>query len=185
MRASRRQVHYPYSEYLILEEISYTKHEFFEGEIYAMAGGTPEHSALASRMQIVIGNQLPPGCLTHTSDLRIRVSTGLSTYPDGAVVCGAVQHTVDDRDAATNPLILVEITSNSTEQYDRGEKLRHYQTIPSLQEILIVSHRERRITIHRRDEHGWSIDEARAGESLQLRSISGVLPVDDVYLNIL
>src|SRR5205823_7312286 len=101
---------------------------------------------------------LPVSCRVFTSDLRIRTSTGLTTYPDAAVVCGKSLRANDDPIAVTNPCLLAEVTSPSTENYDRGEKLRHYKSLPSVQEILVVSHREPRITLHRRESGGnWSI----------------------------
>jgi len=109
-------------------------------------------------------------------------SSGLSTYPDGAVVCGGSQRAADDPTAVTNPTILVEVTRNSSDDYDRGEKLRHYQTILTVREILIVSHKAPRISLHQRDAGGsWTSFEGVAGESLTLQSIGGVVRVDDVY----
>src|SRR5437764_10151593 len=90
--APRRQMHYSYEEYLALEEESPTRHEYFDGEIYAMAGGTPDHAALAAAILGIIGQQLPRGCRAFTSDLRLRIpSSGLSTYPGGTVICGGSQ----------------------------------------------------------------------------------------------
>lgn len=175
-------MHYTYAEYLALEEESPIRHEYFDGEIYAMAGGTPDHAALAAVVLRIIGSQLPRGCRAFTSDLRIRVlSTGLTTYPDGAVVCTGTQRAPDDSIAVTNPIVLIEVTSNSSEDYDRGEKLRHYQAITTVKEILILSHREPRISLHRRDERGWTSSEAVEGGAVTLESIGGVVQVDDVY----
>ncbi len=171
-----------YVDYLALEDASPTRHEYLDGEIHAMPPATPDHAALAAAVLAIIGRQLPRGCRSFTSDLRLRVATtGLSTYPDGTVICGAWQRATDDPIALTNPTILIEVTSNSSEDYDRGEKLRNYQTIPSLREILIVSHKAPRITMHRRAEGQWTSVEATGGESLTLQSIGGVLRVDDVY----
>jgi Uma2 family endonuclease len=182
MPATSRRMHYTYAEYLALEEESQIRHEYLDGEIYAMAGGTPDHAALTAAVLRIIGSQLPRGCRAFTSDLRVRVSsTGLTTYPDGTVVCGGTQRAAEDAIAVTNPLVLVEVTSNSTEEYDRGEKLRHYQSIATVREILIVSHREPRISVHRHDEHGWTTAEAGAGEVMPLESIGGVIRIDDVY----
>lgn len=182
MGITARRVHYTYEQYLTLEEASPIRHEYLAGEIYAMAGGTPDHAALAGTVIRLLGNQLPQGCRIFTSDLRIRVTgTGLSTYPDAAVVCGATARAADDRVAVTNPVLLVEVTSPSTEEYDRGEKLRHYTHLDSLREVLIVSHRTPHLTLHRRDGDRWVVTEAHAGESVTLQSISGALPVDDVY----
>ena len=175
-------MHYTYSEYLALEDESPIRHEYFDGEIYAMAGGTPDHAALAAAILSIVRPQLPRGCRAFTSDLRVRIpTTGLTTYPDGAVVCGGTQRPPEDPVAVTNPILLIEVTSNSSEDYDRGEKLRHYQAIATVKEIAIVSHREPKITLHRRGENGWTSVETRAGESLTLESIGGTVRVDDVY----
>jgi Uma2 family endonuclease len=182
MSSADRHVHYSYAEYVSLEEESSIRHEYLDGEIYAMAGGTPDHAALAAAVIGLLRAGIPPSCRAFTSDLRIRTSTGLSTYPDAAVVCGKTLRAVDDPIAVTNPCLLVEVTSPSTEDYDRGEKLRHYRSIASVVEVLIVSHREARMTIHRRGNDGvWSVSEAGPGESLQLVSVAAALAVDDVY----
>jgi Uma2 family endonuclease len=118
-----RRMHYSYSDYLALEEESPIRHEYLDGEIYAMAGGTPDHAALSLSVLALVRAQLP---------------TGLATYPDGAVVCGETRRADDDRIAVTNPILLIEVTSNSSEDYDRGEKLRHYQAISTLREVLIM-----------------------------------------------
>ena len=175
-------MHYTYADYLALETQSPIRHEFLDGEIYAMAGGTPDHAALAGAVLSVIGRQLAPECRVFTSDLRVRIpSTGLSTYPDGAVVCGGTERAMDDPIAVTNPVVLVEVTSNSSEEYDRGEKLRHYQTLPSVREILIVSHREARVSLHRRQGERWASSEAVAGDAVALASIDAIVRVDDIY----
>ena len=89
MSSTARQLHFTYAEYLALEEESSVRHEYLEGEIYAMAGGSPDHAALAAAVIGALRGQLPPGCRTFTSDLRVRIpASGLSTYPDAAVVCG-------------------------------------------------------------------------------------------------
>jgi Uma2 family endonuclease len=126
-----RRHRYSYSEYLILEESSSVRHEFADGEIYAIAGGTPTHAALAAIIIRLVGAQLPVGCRAYSSDLRVRVpETGLSTYPDVTVVGGQTTRAADDPVAVTNPVLVVEVTSPSTEDYDRGEKLTHYQRLP-------------------------------------------------------
>ena len=182
MSAPSRDVHYTYAEYRSLEEESPIRHEYLDGEIYAMAGGTPDHAALAGAMIGLLRVCIPVSCRVFSSDLRIRTATGLSTYPDAAVVCGKTSRAADDPIAVTNPSVLVEVTSPSTEDYDRGEKLRHYKSLPSLQEVVIVSHRERRLTIHQREsESHWLTMQAGPGDSMQLRSVACTLAVDDVY----
>ena len=182
MAITARRVHYTYDEYIALEDASTVRHEYLDGEIYAMAGGSPDHAALAASVIALLQVQLPPGCRVFSSDLRIRIpATGLATYPDAAVVCGATARAADDRLAVTNPLLLVEVTSPSTEEYDRGEKLRHYTQLPSVREVLIVSHREPHLTLHRREGDSWISLEARRGESVPLEAFSGSLAVNEVF----
>ena len=185
MLQGRRLHRYTYAEYVALERESPTKHEFLDGEIYAMAGGSEEHSALAAEVIRALGNALGDRpCRVHTSDLRIYVeAVGLATFPDGAVVCGALeQHEPSPQATALNPLVLVEVTSDSSEEYDTSGKLEAYRTIPSLRDYVVVSHRERRITVHHRDDRGeWITRVAiRAGRVL-VESVAATLVVDEIY----
>jgi Uma2 family endonuclease len=183
MSSTARDVHYTYSEYLALEEESSTRHEYLNGEIYAMAGGTPDHAALAGAALGLLRGSLPRGCRAFTSDLRVHIAaTGLSTYPDGTVVCGKTARADTDPLAVVNPTLLLEVTSPSTEDYDRGEKLRNYEHLPSLREVLIISHREPRVTLVRRlEDDRWVASDFRSGQSVPLVGVSGTLAVDDIY----
>ncbi len=174
---------YTYAEYLALEAESPTRHEYFDGEIYAMAGGTPDHAAIAATLLRLLGNILPPTCQAFTSDLRVRIeSTGLTTYPDAAVVCGKSNRAELDSLAVTNPVLLAEVTSPSTESYDRNEKLQHYQTIATLREVLIVAHDRPHVTHWvRTGTGGWETREYTSGESVSLRCVPGHLSIDDLY----
>lgn len=186
MTFTSRRVHYTYDEYVALEDTSTVRHEYLDGEIYAMAGGSPDHAALAANVIRALGTQLPAGCRIFTSDLRIRIpQTGLSTYPDVAVVCGATARASDDRLAVTNPVLLVEVTTPSTEVYDYGEKLRHYMHVPSLREVLILSHLKPRVTLHRRTGDGWITLTAERGEHIQLESLHASVDVDALYADAL
>jgi Uma2 family endonuclease len=178
-----RRLHYTYAEYRALEDESSIRHEYLDGEIYAMAAGSPDHAALAASIIRLLGAQLPRGCRMFTSDLRVRIpATGLSTYPDASVVCGRTQRAADDPLAVTNPVVIIEVTSASTEDYDRGEKLRHYQSLPSLREVLIVSHASPGLTLHRREAAGeWTVLHAAADGGLELVSLGARLAVDDIY----
>jgi Uma2 family endonuclease len=177
---------YLYSDYLTLEQHSLVRHEFLDGEIYAMAGGTPEHAALAATALRLIGNQLPNGCRTYTSDLRIRIeSSDLTTYPDGAVICGKVVPASDDAMAATNPIMVIEVTSPSSEAYDRGAKLQYYQSLLALRVVLILSHRETRLDLfERNDDNLWRSRFAQSGENLHIASLGITLLVDDLYKDV-
>jgi Uma2 family endonuclease len=183
MSTTVRRVHHTYAEYLALEDASPIRHEYLDGEIYAMAGGTPDHAALAARAIGLLTNRLPPDCRIFTSDLRVRIaSSGLSTYPDAAIVCGRTLRAPDDPIAIVNPVLLIEVTSPSTEEYDRGEKLRHYQHLPSLREVLILSHREPRVTrVRRGDGDEWTTRDFVGGQAIDLLTPSGTLLVDELY----
>jgi Uma2 family endonuclease len=175
---------YTYAEYLMLEEVSNIKHEFYRGEIYAMAGGTPEHAAIAVNVSTLLSVQLRgKPCRVHSSDLRVRVlATGLATYPDVTVVCGARELDPENPNTVVNPTILVEVLSPSSAEYDRGEKLEHYKQIASLREVVLVAHEERLIELWTRDPSGgWRRTEARAGRSVALDSMGVVLPVDEIF----
>ena len=177
-------VRYTRAEYISFERASNVRHEFLDGSIYAMAGGSREHALVAMNIGTLlnVGLRGKP-CGVHSSDLRIRVvETGLETYPDVTVVCGHADLDPSDRHVVLNPILVVEVTSPSTEDYDRRDKVAHYQRIPSLREIVLVSHRERHIVALRRGDDGsWARHEARAGEKLTLASIDCELLVDEVY----
>ncbi|MFM9961864.1 MAG: Uma2 family endonuclease [Planctomycetaceae bacterium] len=132
--------HYSPADYLALERASEFKHEFFDGEMFRMSGGTIEHSQIAGNVIGELRSQLALSpCRVLTSDMRIKLPTGLYTYPDASVVCDAPQFEDDHKDVLVNPLVVVEVLSPSTEAYDRGKKFRHYQTCPSLREIVLIA----------------------------------------------
>jgi Uma2 family endonuclease len=185
MRPVRSLHRYTYADYVALELESPTKHEFLDGEIYAMAGGTEEHSALAAEVIGILRSAVQDKpCRVHTSDLRIYAeAVGFATFPDGSVICGALeQHPPSPKATAVNPTVLVEVTSDSSEEYDTREKVDLYRTIPSLREYVIVSHRERRITVHTRSAAGeWSVRVAISGGRVAVGSLATELDVDEVY----
>lgn len=175
---------YSFRDYLDVEEMSTVKHEFLDGEIYAIAGGTLEHAALSAALIVRLGAMIRgEPCRVYTSDLRVRVRrTGLATYPDAAVICGPPERDPDSPTHATNPTALFEVLSPSTEAYDRGEKRAHYQQIESLREFVALAQDARRVEVWRRTESGdWSQTIFVAGQVIELDSIAGRLPVDDLY----
>ncbi len=105
----------------------------------------------------------------------------MTTYPDGAVIGGKISRAADDPLAVTNPTVLIEVTSPSTESYDCGPKLEQYKTLGSVHENVLVSHADRAITVHRRDGSDWQREEARAGGTFELPSVGAEIAVDDVY----
>jgi Uma2 family endonuclease len=177
---------YTRAEYIAFERGSNVRHEYLDGVIYAMAGGTREHAQIAVNITTLLSTALRGRpCGVSSSDLRVRVGdTGLDTYPDASVVCGRAEFDPEDRHALLNPLLLVEVTSPSTEAYDRGEKLESYKRIPSVREVVLVSHREALVEVVRRESDGtWTRHEGRRGELVKLESLGCAMAVDEVYLD--
>jgi Uma2 family endonuclease len=176
------------AEYLALERASDTKHEFVAGEILAMAGATPAHNMLAvSVSTALLSLARPKGCVVLNSDQRVHVPvTRLYAYPDVTVACGQRRYTNDDPPSLLNPSILVEVTSDTSEAYDRGTKFLHYQSIESLREYMIVSHRETRIDHYRRLESGQWLLSAYASENAEIPVpvLDGALLLADIYAGI-
>ena len=184
MVVSNHHRKYTLEEYVRLEEYANVRHEFLDGQIYAMAGGTPEHGTYAANVIGLLTSQLVgKPCRVQTSDVRIRVkATGLDTYPDASVVCGHAERDSNDPNAIVNPVVLVEVLSPSTEEYDQGEKLEHYQRVESLREVVFVQHREQRVDVVRRQQDGsWLTTSGTSGDTLELESLGCSLSVDSVY----
>ncbi len=176
-----------YDDYLALERDTDHRYEWFDGHVYAMAGGTPVHGNLSAMM---IGEllrlALPCGCRVYSSDVKIRVSkTGLATYPDVSVVCGPTERDPHDKNAIANPSILVEVLSDATEAYDRGEKFDQYRRLPSLRDYVLVSQHRQLVEVFSRDaQNRWVLMTAGPGESLPLTAIEGSIEVDRVYAGV-
>ncbi len=148
-------------EYLELERKAEIKSEFHNGQIFAMSGGTLNHSVLAAKIISQLLNQVPKGCRTLTSDMRIKVEqAGLHTYPDCSVLCGEPKFLDGRRDVILNPMLIAEVLSPSTQDYDRGAKFELYRTIPSFQEYLVV-HQDRRHVEHysKQEDGSWVLRE--------------------------
>jgi Uma2 family endonuclease len=175
-------------EYVSLEDNAEEKHEYLDGYIYGMAGSSPEHSLLSSNVIQTVGPLArPKGCRVFTSDLRVRVSsTGLYTYPDATIVCGALITTNHRPPAAVNPSMIVEVLSESTHDYDRGEKWLHYQTIESLSDYLLIW-QDRPIVEHyaRLSDESWTYRMVEGLErSVPVETLGGALLLADIYRDI-
>lgn len=180
--STARRLNYSYDEYLRTLELSPTKLEYWAGEILAMAGGTPEHGVLATQIIILVGSKLPRGCRAMSSDVKIRIpESDVSVFPDGSVTCGRLERARDDKEAVLNPGLVVEVTSLSTEAYDRGAKLDQYKRIKSLRAVWIVAHAIKRVTVIERAGKTWRTSERGAGERLTLDSPPLTIDVDAVY----
>ncbi len=175
-------------EYLILERAAPFKSEFFGGEMFAMAGGTPMHSLIGTNVAIEFGFRLKGRpCVPFNADLRVKVEeTGLLTYPDLSVICGAMQFAEDTDDTVTNPSVLVEVLSDSTESYDRGTKFDHYRKILSLREYLLVRQHEPRVELFIRQPNGdWLLRQATGlAATLTIPSLDITISLAEVYANV-
>lgn len=179
-----RQLRYSYEDYLRTLEGSDLKLEYSAGVIYAMAGGTLTHASLSARLIRLLDAALAGRCRVMTSDAKVRVeASDLTAFPDASVVCGEVRTSPIDAHALVNPTLLVEVTSRSTEAYDRGEKLAHYQSLSSLQAVIFVSHRERLVTVVSREGGKWDEQAVDHGDVI-IRHLDVRFPLSDVYAGI-
>jgi Uma2 family endonuclease len=137
------QRHYSVDDYFMVEEMSEVKHEYCNGEIFAMAGASLRHNEIAANLLAELRARLrETDCGVYGSDLRVQTPSGLYTYPDVSVICGKVQLVADRSDTATNPIIIVEVLSGATEEYDRGDKFELYKSMPSFRHYIVVSQTE-------------------------------------------
>ncbi len=180
--------HYPQftpDEYFAWEEQQLERHEYIDGEVYAMSGGTQNHSNIALNFGGLLKSHLRgSGCRTFNSDLRIKIfESNKYVYPDLSVTC-------DQRDKTTpqyisHPCLVVEVLSPSTEAYDRGNKFRMYRLNPSLRDYVLVDTNKMAIDLYRRDEAGnWNIINYEVGDEIELRSINLTLPIEQIYEDI-
>jgi Uma2 family endonuclease len=173
-------------EYLERERRAETKSELVNGEIVAMAGGSPRHNAIAANIIFAIKARLAGRrCMVFTSDQRVLVpATGLYTYPDVSVTCEKPQLDPKDEQSLVNPTALVEVLSTSTEAYDRGAKFAHYRTIPFLEEYMLVSQDTEQVEHYRRvDAKQWLLTEAKGQDAMVV--VLGVeVPLREIYANL-
>jgi Uma2 family endonuclease len=176
---------YTAREYLVLERAASYKSEFYQGEIFAMAGASRLHNRIKDNLIVLIGSQLRgTGCYTSSSDQRVLVDeNGLYTYPDIVIQCGAYESDPEDEDTMTNPTAIIEVLSDSTESYDRGEKFRLYRGLSSLREYVLVAQSELAIDrFSRQDDGRWVVDSTVGLDGVfQFSSLQASVRLADVY----
>ena len=183
MHAARRPQH-TFAEYLEIERVSReVKHEYVAGQIFAMVGGSVEHSALATTLVGLLFAHLRGGpCRPHGSDLCIGIRPAeVATYADATVVGEPVERDPESPAHVTNPRIVVEVLSPTTERYDREQKRLYYQQIVSLREYVLVAQDRRWVDVWRRDGEAWVHSAHGAGTRVALPSIAYELDVDELY----
>ena len=173
------------AEYLEIERAAPFKSDFYNGEMYAMAGASPKHNEIKDNLILEIGTQLRAGrCRTYSSDQRLKMDRfGNYTYPDIIIQCLPPVYDTVDPDSLTNPTAVVEILSPSTEQYDRNIKQINYRDIPTLKEIVLVFQAYRKIERYsRRDDGTWSWDVFNDPDGdFTFASVPVTIPLADVY----
>lgn len=174
--------HFTPEEYFTWEEKQLEKHELIDGQVYAMTGGSVNHSRIAIRFATMVDTHLDASsCITGNSDLRVNiVGTNNYTYPDISVTC-------DDRDKTTTqyityPCLIIEVLSKTTEAYDRGGKFRMYQNNPVLKDYLLVSSTAMEIDLYHKNDAGqWMIINYGEGDTIELKSINLSFPIEQIY----
>ena len=169
-------------EYFLWEEQQIEKHEYIDGQVYAMSGGTVNHGRIAIRFTAMFDAHLEgSGCITGNSDIKVNiVETNDYTYPDASVTC-------DERDKTTTqyityPCLIVEVLSDSTEAYDRGGKFRMYRKNPVLKDYLLVNSTRIEMDLYHKNDAGeWIIINYQAGDTVELKSINLSFPIEQVY----
>ena len=182
MIAAKDNAHLTPEEYFTWEEQQLEKHELIDGQVYAMTGGSVNHSRIAIRFATMVDTHLDASsCITGNSDLRVNiVGTNNYTYPDISVTC-------DDRDKTTTqyityPCLIIEVLSKTTEAYDRGGKFRMYQNNPVLKDYLLVSSTAMEIDLYHKNDAGqWMIINYGEGDTIELKSINLSFPIEQIY----
>jgi Uma2 family endonuclease len=172
-------------EYLIRDRQASCKSEFHQGEVFAIGGGSANHSLIAANFVREAGNALKDkSCTVFNSDLRVQVrSTGLYTYPDATIVCGEREFDDDQRDTIINPTVIVEVLSDSTEKYDRGKKANHYRQIASLKELLLITQGRPHVERFTRQPKGdWMFHEQYdLSADFELKSLGIFVAISELY----
>jgi Uma2 family endonuclease len=182
--ASVAHITYTPEEYLALERKAEFKSEYVNGEIYAMSGASKEHNYISGNIYFQMRQQFHGRpCDAFTSDMRVKVSaTGMYTYPDVTAVCGGSLFDDSHVDTLTNPTVIVEVLSPSTETYDKGDKFAHYLKLPSLQEYVLVSQDKVRVERYARRGAEWVYTQmSTLDEVLVLESIECAVALQDIY----
>lgn len=180
--------HLTAAEYLVMERASATKHEFFAGEVFAMAGATREHNLLTGSVLALLWNALRGcPCEVYPSDMRVRIpSTNQYVYPDVTVACGGPRFEDETLDTLLNPSVIVEVLSEGTEAYDRGKKFDGYQSVTSLRDYVMVAQDAARVVHYAREADGsWRMRVAGPGQTVALTACDVRLAVDDLYERVL
>ena len=174
-----------YGDYLAAEQSSPVRHEYIDGVVVAMAGGSDEHNAIMLQVGVLCATRRTGKCRAYPADQRFWIAaTGRGRYSDGSIICGAPEHPPHDAQATTNPVVVIEVLSRSSEGDDEGDKRLDFQSLASLQAYVVIAQDERRVKVYRRIDRGeWRTDPDiyRDDQSFELPTLSSAILVAEVY----
>jgi len=179
-----------YADYLAVETASPTRHEFIDGVIVAMAGGSDEHNAITNKLAAMCVLRVTGECRSYSPDQRFWIaSTARGRYSDGSIICGQPEHPAHDHQATTNPRVVFEVLSPSSEGDDEGEKRLDFQSLETLEAYVVVAQDARFVRVYRREgpSRGWRAlaDAYRDGDRFELPGLSAPIEVAEIYVGIL
>ena len=185
----QKQKYYTPEEYLVLEETAEYRSQYFQGEIFAMTGGSANHNRIARNLiaAMDIAFEEKP-CEAFINDMRLLVKkNGLYTYPDVVVVCGKIKFVEERDDTITNPIVIIEVLSKSTEGYDRGAKFELYRALDTLRDYILVDQTKTHVEhFHRLDDGRWILQEFNHIEDLlRLETIDFAMSLHRIYRNVM
>jgi Uma2 family endonuclease len=178
-----------YADYLAAEQTSEARHEFIDGVIVAMAGGSDEHNAIASRFGGLCMTRLSGPWRHYTADQRFWIAaTARGRYCDGSIICGPPEHPAHDEQATMNPVVVIEVLSPSSEGDDEGDKRRDFQSLGSLEAYVVAAQDERCVKVYRRNERNeWRPlpDVYGDGRTFELPALARPMSVAELYDGVL
>jgi Uma2 family endonuclease len=173
--------HYSLDEYFGIEQMSDVRHEYFDGQIFAMSGGSRNHNQIAQNLTRAFDSLRARGCRAYLADLRLKTPSGLYTYPD-VMFCGDAALTPDNLETVTNPIVIAEVLSTSTRDYDRGQKFDLYHTIPTLRDYLLVDQYAISVEHRFHDDGKWESKRYTSRDDvIPLKGVQVVLDVNGIY----
>ena len=176
-------------EYLAIERQAEFRSEFYNGEMFAMAGASRRHNRIVTNLVAALDNQLRERpCNVYSNDMRVKIpATRLYTYPDVVITCGAEKFVDNNQDILLSPLVIIEVLSDSTEAYDRGKKFQHYQKIDALSTYILVTQNAPGVEQYVQQEGGklWTYSEAHGTETaVNIEAINCDLKLEDIYAKV-
>ncbi len=185
---TQRKLYATVEQYLAIERVALEKSEYYNGEMFLMSGASEPHNLISANIVAILWNHFRRrGCRVYGSDMRIYTkTTGLFSYADAVVVCGKPEFYDREQDVLTNPTLIVEVLSPSTERYDREKKFELYKGSPTFQDYVLIAQSEPKVMHWQKSEAGeWRASEVLGLEStLEIARYELHIPLSEIYLNV-